>query len=331
MKALKINDVQAEAILNMRLRALRKLEEKDIRAEHATLTAEAKELRALLKNEKKRWDVIAAQIKETREKFGAKTELGKRRTEIGDAPSAVVIPLDIAIEKDPVTVVCSAKGWIRGFKGHLAADADIKYKDGDGPGFILHAETTDKLLIFATNGRFYTIGCDKLPPGRGNGEPVRLMVDLGNDQDVVQVLVHQPGRKLVVASSDGRGFVVNEDDVIAQTRGGKQALNVKGDVEAAVCKPVTGNTVAVIGDNRKLLIFPVAELPEMTRGRGVKLQAYRDGGLADLTTFDRKDGLQWQQADRTRTETDLTPWIGKRAQAGRLPPRGFPKKPKAFS
>jgi topoisomerase-4 subunit A len=331
MKALKINDVQAEAILNMRLRALRKLEEKDIRAEHATLTAEAKELRLLLKNEKKRWDVIAAQIKETREKFGAKTELGKRRTEIGDAPSAVVIPLDIAIEKEPVTVVCSAKGWIRGFKGHLAADADIKYKDGDGPGFILHAETTDKLLIFATNGRFYTIGCDKLPPGRGNGEPVRLMVDLGNDQDVVQVLVHQPGRRLVVASSDGRGFVVNEDDVIAQTRGGKQALNVKGDVEAAVCKPVTGNTVAVIGDNRKLLIFPVAELPEMTRGRGVKLQAYRDGGLADLTTFDRKDGLQWQQADRTRTETDLTPWIGKRAQAGRLPPRGFPRKPKAFS
>jgi topoisomerase-4 subunit A len=347
MKALKINDVQAEAILNMRLRALRKLEEKEIRAEHAVLTAEAKELRALLKNEKKRWDVIAAQIKETREKFGAKTELGKRRTEIGDAPSAVVIPLDIAIEKEPVTVVCSAKGWIRGFKGHLAAvaalgaapatkggsiaGADIKYKDGDGPGFILHAETTDKLLIFATNGRFYTIGCDKLPPGRGNGEPVRLMVDLGNDQDVVQVLVHQPGRKLVVASSDGRGFVVAEDEVVAQTRAGKQALNVKGDVEAAVCKPVTGDSVAVIGDNRKLLIFPVTDLPEMTRGRGVKLQAYRDGGLADLTTFDRKDGLQWQQADRTRTETDLTSWIGKRAQAGRLPPRGFPKKPKAFS
>ena len=331
MKALRINDVQAEAILNMRLRALRKLEEKEIRAEHARLTAEAKELRSLLRNEKKRWDVIAAQIRETREKFGVKTELGKRRTEIGDAPSAVVIPLDIAIEKEPVTVVCSDKGWIRGFKGHLATDADIKYKEGDGPGFILHAETTDKLLIFATNGRFYTIGCDKLPPGRGNGEPVRLMVDIGNDQDVVQMLVHRPGRKLVVASSDGRGFVVTEDDVIAQTRGGKQALNVKGDVEAVVCRPVTGDSIAVIGDNRKLLVFPVTELPEMARGRGVKLQAYRDGGLADLTTFNRKDGLQWQQADRTRTETDLTPWIGKRAQAGRLPPRGFPKKAKAFS
>jgi topoisomerase-4 subunit A len=331
MKALKINDVQAEAILNMRLRALRKLEEKDIRAEHARLTAEAKEIRALLRNEKKRWAVIADEIKAMRERFGAKTELGKRRTEIGDAPSAVVIPIDIAIEKEPVTVVVSAKGWIRAFKGHIAPDVEVKYKEGDGPGFRLHAETTDKLLIFATNGRFYTLGCDRLPPGRGNGEPVRLMVDLSNDHDIVQVLVHRPGRKLVVASSDGRGFIVGEDDVIAQTRSGKQALNVKGDIEAQACKPVMGDSVAVVGENHKLLIFPVGELPEMTRGRGVKLQAYRDGGLADITTFNRKDGLSWPQGDRTRTETDLTAWIGKRAQAGRLPPRGFPKKPKAFS
>ncbi len=331
MKALKINDVQAEAILNMRLRTLRKLEEKDIRAEHARLTAEAKDIRALLRNEKSRWVVIADEIKAMRESFGAKTELGKRRTEIGDAPSAVVIPIDVAIEKEPVTVVVSAKGWIRAFKGHVAPDVEVKYKDGDGPGVRLHAETTDKLLIFATNGRFYTLGCDRLPPGRGNGEPVRLMVDMSNDHDIVQVLVHQPGRKLVVASSDGRGFIVGEDDVIAQTRSGKQALNVKGDIEAHVCKPVAGDSVAVVGENHKLLIFPVGELPEMTRGRGVKLQAYRDGGLADLTTFNRKDGLSWPQGDRTRTETDLTAWIGKRAQAGRLPPRGFPKKPKAFA
>ena len=331
MKALKINDVQAEAILNMRLRTLRKLEEKDIRAEHARLTAEAKDIRALLRNEKSRWAVIADEIKAMRESFGVKTELGKRRTEIGDAPSAVVIPIDIAIEKEPVTVVVSAKGWIRAFKGHVAPDVEVKYKDGDGPGVRLHAETTDKLLIFATNGRFYTLGCDRLPPGRGNGEPVRLMVDLSNDHDIVQVLVHQPGRKLVVASSDGRGFIVGEDDVIAQTRSGKQALNVKGDIEAHVCKPVAGDSVAVVGENHKLLIFPVGELPEMTRGRGVKLQAYRDGGLADLTTFNRKDGLSWPQGDRTRTETDLAAWIGKRAQAGRLPPRGFPKKPKAFA
>jgi topoisomerase-4 subunit A len=331
MKALRINDNQAEAILNMRLRALRKLEEKQIRAEHAELTAQAKELRALLKNEKKRWEAIAGEIRAMREKFGTKTELGKRRTEIGDAPAAVVIPIDIAIEKEPVTVVCSAKGWIRGFKGHLAADADVKYKEGDGPGFMLHAETTDKLLVFATNGRFYTIGCDKLPAGRGNGEPVRLMVDLGNDHDIVQMMIHKPGRKLVVASSDGRGFMVPEDDVIAQTRAGKQVLNVKGQVEAAACKVVEGDSLAIIGENRKLLIFPVKELPVMTRGRGVKLQAYRDGGLADLTTFNKKEGLSWQQADRTRTETDLTAWIGKRSQAGRLPPRGFPKKLRAFS
>ena len=331
MKVLRINDNQAEAILNMRLRALRKLEEKQIRAEHAELTAQAKDLRALLKNEKKRWEAIAGEIRAMREKFGAKTELGKRRTEIGDAPAAVVIPIDIAIEKEPVTVVCSEKGWIRGFKGHLAADADVKYKEGDGPGFMLHAETTDKLLVFATNGRFYMIGCDKLPAGRGNGEPVRLMVDLGNDQDIVQLMIHKPGRKLVVASSDGRGFIVPEDEVIAQTRAGKQVLNVKGQVEAAVCKPVEGDSLAVIGENRKLLIFSVKEMPVMTRGRGVKLQAYRDGGLADLTTFNKKEGLSWQQADRTRTETDLTAWIGKRSQAGRLPPRGFPKKLRAFS
>jgi topoisomerase-4 subunit A len=331
MKALKINDVQAEAILNMRLRALRKLEENVIKAEHTKLTAEAKDLRALLRNEKQRWGLIADEIKAMRERFGIKTELGKRRTEIGDAPSAVVIPIDIAIEKEPVTVICSAKGWIRGFKGHLAPDAEIKYKEGDGPGYRLHAETTDKILVFATNGRFYTLGCDKLPPGRGNGEPVRLMVDLSNDHDIVQILVHQAGRKLLVASSDGRGFMVPEDEIVAQTRGGKQVLNVKGEIEAIACTPVAGDSVAVIGDNRKLLIFPVADLPEMTRGRGVKLQAYRDGGLADVTTFNRKDGLSWAQGDRTRTETDLTAWLGKRAQAGRLPPRGFPKKPKAFS
>ncbi|MFM2129996.1 MAG: topoisomerase subunit, partial [Pseudomonadota bacterium] len=241
MKALRINDNQAEAILNMRLRALRKLEEKDIRAEHAELTARAGDLRALLRDEKKRWAAIAGEIKATREKLGGRTDIGKRRTEIGDAPSAVVIPVDIAIEKEPVTVVCSDKGWIRGFKGHLAADADVKYKEGDGPGFMLHAETTDKLLVFATNGRFYTIGCDKLPAGRGNGEPVRLMVDLGNDHDIVQMMIHKPGRKLVVASSDGRGFIVPEDDVVAQTRAGKQVLNVKGEVEACACRPLDGD------------------------------------------------------------------------------------------
>ena len=323
MKALKISDVQAEAILNMRLRALRKLDEADIRDEHAGLTVDAKALRALLRDNKKRWQNIAAEIRDMRKAFGGKTELGRRRTEIGAAPSAMVIPLDIAVEKEPVTIICSAKGWIRGFKGHLAADAEVKYKEGDGPGFRLHGETTDKLVLFATNGRFYTLGCDRLPPGRGNGEPVRLMIDLSNDHEILALMVHRPGRKLVVASNDGRGFIVAEDEVMAQTRGGKQVLNVRGDIEAQACVPLDGDHVAVIGDNRKLLIFAATDLPEMARGRGVKLQSYRDGGLSDLTTFDLAAGLSWSIGERTRTETDIAAWLGKRAQAGRLPPKGF--------
>ncbi len=325
MKALKITEVQAEAILNMRLRALRKLDEAEIREEHDRLTLDAKALKSLLKNEKARWQVIAGEIRETRDSFGAKTELGRRRTEIGSPPSAVIIPIDIAIEREPITVVCSKKGWIRAFKGHLGDDIDIKYKEGDETGFRFHAETTDKLILFATNGRFYTLSCDGLPPGRGNGEPVRLMTDLSNDHEIIRVMPHKAGQKLLVASSDGRGFIVNENDVIAQTRTGKQVLNVKGDLEAHVCCVVAGDHVAVIGENRKLLIFPTGELPEMTRGRGVKLQAYRDGGLSDVTTFNLDDGLRWESGSRTRTENDLMPWTGKRSQAGRLPPRGFPQ------
>ncbi|MDH3242159.1 MAG: DNA topoisomerase IV subunit A [Alphaproteobacteria bacterium] len=325
VKALKITEIQAEAILNMRLRALRKLDEIEIRAEHADLTKEAKGLRALLRDKKKRMQAIADEIKEMRTKFGAKTEIGRRRTEIGSPPATVVIPLDIAIEKEPITVICSAKGWIRAFKGHLDADVEVKYKDGDSPAFRFHALSTDKLVLFATNGRFYTIGCDRLPPGRGNGEPVRLMIDLSNDHEILSLRVHEPGRKLVVASSDGRGFIAVEDSVIAQTRSGKQVLNVRGDIEAQVCAPLAGDHVAVVGENRKLLVFPAADLPEMTRGRGVKLQSYRDGGLSDLTTFDLKAGLAWSSGGRTRTETDLKAWIGKRSQAGRLPPKGFPR------
>ena len=323
MKALKISDVQAEAILNMRLRALRKLDEADIREEYARLEGEAKALRGLLRDQKKRWQCIATEIRDMRKAFGGKTELGRRRTEIGPPPSAVVIPLDIAVEKEPVTIICSAKGWIRAFKGHLAADAEVKYKEGDGPSFRLHGETTDKLVLFATNGRFYTLGCDRLPPGRGNGEPVRLMIDLSNDHEILALMVHRPGRKLVVGSSDGRGFIVAEDEVMAQTRGGKQVLNVRGDIEAHVCVPLEGDHVAVIGENRKLLIFPATDLPEMARGRGVKLQSYRDGGLSDLTTFDLAAGLSWRIGERTRTDGDIAAWLGKRAQAGRLPPKGF--------
>jgi topoisomerase-4 subunit A len=326
MKRWKLSDVQAEAILNMRLRALRKLEEVTIREEHAALSKEQKELKRLMKDEGRRWSVIGDQVKDIKARFGAKTALGKRRTEIGGPPSDVVIPLEAVVEREPVTVLCSAKGWVRTLKGHQEDVSDAKYKEGDRERFVVLAQTTDKLLVFATNGRFYTLGVDKLPGGRGFGEPLRLLMGLPNDQDIVSVFVHEPGRKLLVASSDGRGFLVPEDEVIAQTKNGRQVLNPGEGVEAAVCRPVEGDHVAVIGDNRKLLLFPIAEMPEMTRGRGVILQKYKDGGLSDAKTFNRREGLGWAAgAGRTRTETDLRAWLGKRAQAGRLPPNGFPR------
>jgi topoisomerase-4 subunit A len=326
IKTFKLSDMQAEAILNMRLRHLRKLEEMEIRNEHAALTQERKDINKLLKDADLRWKRIAGEIGDIRKAYGPATPLGRRRTELGAAPSAVVIPLESMIEREPVTVICSDKGWIRAARGHLPDIADIKYKEGDRERFAFHAQTTDKLIIFATNGRFYTIGVDKLPGGRGFGEPLSLMIELGNEHGVVALTVQDPERKLLVASTDGRGFIVAEKDVAAQTRAGKQVLNVSGDVEAAVCSPVSGDSVAVVGENRKLLIFPLAELPEMTRGRGVMLQRYgTGGGLADAVTFDGKEGLPWRIGDRTRVETDLKDWMGKRAQAGRKAPRGFPK------
>jgi topoisomerase-4 subunit A len=325
IKKWELTDVQAEAILNMRLRALRRLEEFAIREEYTKLTAEQIDLNALLKDKKKREAIISEQIKDIRARFGKKTELGARRTDISDAPDEIVVPLDILIEREPITVICSQKGWIRAGKGHLTDLGDLKYKDGDRGRFVFHAETTDKILMFATNGRFYTLGGDKLPSGRGHGEPVRLLMDLPNDQDVVALFVHRPGEKVLVASSDGRGFVVPEDDVIAQTKNGKQALNVGKDGEAQACAPVTGDMVAVVGENRKIILFPLEELPEMTRGRGVKLQSYKDGGLCDVSTFALKEGLSWKTGAGVRTETDIKTYIGKRSQAGRLVMRGFPR------
>ncbi len=321
-----LSEVQADAILNMRLRSLRKLQELEIRKEDKALREEQKGLNELLADEGKMRGRIAAELAEVKKLVGPKTELGARRTQFASAPSAQVVPLEALIEREPVTVICSQKGWIRTLRGHAEADGSERYKDGDRGRFWFHAQTTDKLLLFATNGRFYTLPADKLPRGRGHGEPVKLMVDLGNDQDIVALFVHRPGGKLLVASSDGRGFVIGEDQVLAQTRSGKQVLNVSGDTEAQVCVAADGDTVAVVGDNRKLLIFPLAELPEMTRGRGVTLQRYRDGGLSDVKVFTRADGLSWHLAGgRRRTETDLLSWEGKRANAGRLPPTGFPK------
>ena len=325
IRKFKLTDRQAEAILDLRLRRLRKLEEDAIRKEHAGLTAERKDLRALLKDEEARWAVVADEVRDTKVKFGPKTALGKRRTTIADAPAEIEVPTEALIEKEPITVICSAKGWIRAVKGHVADDGSATYKEGDESRFWFHAESTDKLTIFATNGRFYTLGADKLPRGRGHGEPVRLMLDMGEAVEIVTLGVYRPGEKLLVASSDGRGFVVDTDSTLAQTKNGRQVLNVSEGVSAVACVPAVGDTVAVVGENRKLILFPLEELPEMGRGRGVTLQKYKDGGLADVRVFTRKDGLTWKLGENTRTETELRDWMGKRAQAGRLPPKGFPK------
>ena len=324
IKKFKLTENQAEAILNMRLRSLRKLEEIEIKGEHEDLKKERVELNKLVKNKDLRWKKINSEIVAIKKQFSGKADPAyKRRTEITSAPDVIDIPVDAFIEKEPVTVIYSEKGWIKAAKGHVDLTAEVKYKEGDHGKYVLHAETTDKILLFATNGRFYTISCDKLPGGRGFGEPVRLMIDLGNEHDIVGLFLFKPEMKFLAASSSGRGFIVKSEDVMAQTKGGKQILNVKGEDEAAAICIVEGDSVAVIGENRKLLLFPLDEIPEMTRGRGVILQRYKDGGLGDIKTFTMKEGLSWKTGDKTRTETDLMAWQGKRAQAGRLPPKGF--------
>lgn len=319
----KLTDVQAEAILNMRLRSLRRLEEMELKEEHAKLSAEKQELEALLDSEEIQTKVISGQIKDLKKILKDMPDVSMRRTVIGEAVELPDVPIEAMIEKEPITVICSDKGWIRALKGHVDQTGDEKYKDGDKGRFWIKTETTDKLVLFATNGRFYTLGCDKLPRGRGHGEPVRLMIDLGNDQDITGLFVHQPGRKLLIASTDGRGFIVDENSIIAQTRNGKQALNVSGDVEAAFCIPVEGDSVAVVGENRKLNCFALDEVSEMSRGRGVTLQRFKDGGLSDIRTFVKEEGLSWRSGERTRTESDLTGWYTRRGNSGRLAPRGF--------
>jgi len=327
MRAFKLTEMQAEAILNMRLRALRKLEEMELRREHETLTRERKELKSLLASDDKQWKRIGDEIKELKERFGQKTELGRRRTRFEDAPEGAEAELaQVLIEKEPVTVVLSEKGWIRAIRGHQTELDSLQFKEGDRLKRAVLAETTDTLLLFATNGRFYALAADKLPGGRGAGEPLRLMLDLEETADAVELMVSTPGRKLLVASTGGHGFIVAEDEVVAMTRKGKQVLNVAVGEEAISVAPVEGDSVAVIGENRKLLLFPLKELPEMPRGKGVRLQRYKEGGLADAKVFKKKEGLTWTDgAGRTFTVTELRDWWGARAQAGRLPPKGFPK------
>ena len=329
IKAFKLTDVQAEAILNMRLRALRKLEEMEIRREHESLTTERKELKSLLASKDKQWKTIAGEIKALKDKFGQKTEIGRRRTSFAEAPEGIEVDLaEAMIEKESVTVVLSEKGWIRAIRGHQTEPESLAFKEGDKLKSFVKAQTTDTLLLFATNGRFYSLGADKLPGGRGHGEPFRLMIDIEEAADAVELFVHQPGRKLLVAGSGGHGFIVNEDEVLAMTRKGKQVLNVPEGEGAVVVGPVSGDSVAVMGENRKLLLFPLSELPEMPRGKGVRLQRYKDGALADAKVFDKKEGLTYLDAAKrsfTLSATELRDWWGQRAQAGRLPPKGFPK------
>ncbi|WP_272009826.1 DNA topoisomerase IV subunit A [Roseovarius sp. ZX-A-9] len=321
-----LTDVQAEAILNMRLRSLRRLEEIELLKEQEALMQERAGLEDLLENTTLQWKAIADQLREVRKTFGRTYEYGERRTQFAVAGEVEEVPLEAMIDREPITVVCSEMGWIRAMTGHIDLNRELKFKDGDGPRFLFHAETTDRLLVFAENGRFYTLSAANLPGGRGMGEPLRLMVDLPNEAGIVDLFIHQPDRKLLVASSAGDGFIVPEQDVLAQTRSGKQVLNVRGDTRARVCKPVTGDHVAVVGENRKVLIFAQSELPEMARGKGVRLQKYKDGGLSDATTFALEDGLSWHDpAGRTRTETALAEWTGKRAGTGRMAPRGFPR------
>ena len=327
IKTFKLTDIQAEAILNMRLRALRKLEEMEIRTEHKNLTQELAELKALLGSDDQLWSRISDEIRETRAAFGKKTELGARRSNFEDAVE-IDIDLDEAmIEKEPVTIVLSEKGWVRALKGHQDDLSSLTFKAGDELKLAIKAQTTDKLVLFATNGRFFTLGVDKLPGGRGHGEPVRIMIDLEATNDILTGFIFKEGRKRLLASYEGNGFIVAEDEVVATTRKGKQVLNVKEPDEAVVCTPVEGDMVAVIGENRKMLVFPLDDLNEMTRGKGVRLQRYKDGGLADARTFIKADGINWiDSAGRNcKAAEDLVNWLGARASAGRMPPKGFPK------
>ena len=321
-----LSEVQVDAILNMRLRSLRRLEELELLREQTALMEERAGLEDLLENEGVQWDSIVEQLRATKKQFGRDWPGGARRTTFAEAGEVEDVPLEAMIDREPITVVCSRMGWVRALTGHVDLNRELKFKDGDGPLFTFHAETTDRLLVFGSNGRFYTISASNLPGGRGMGEPLRLMVDLPNEAQIVSLFIHVPGRRLLVASSAGDGFIVPEDEVVAQTRSGKQVLNVRGDARAMVCRSVTGDSVATVGENRKVLVFAQEELPEMARGKGVRLQKYKDGGMSDAITFDSAQGLTWlDPAGRTRTQTELADWQGKRATAGRMAPRGFPR------
>ena len=319
-----LTETQAEAILNMRLRSLRRLEEMEIRKEHRALSREAKDLRTLLGDEKLRWQRIGEEIEKTREKFGSGA-LGDRRTEMGVIPTVAAVAPEAFIEREAITVVLSEKGWIRAVRGSVAEPSELKFKEGDRLKLLVACFTTDRLTLFGTNGRVYTLKAADIPRGRGDGLALRVMVDLTNEDDVVVLFVARDNTKYIVASKAGRGFALPGSELAAEKRTGKQILNLKANEEAAFCIPVEGDHIAVVGDNRRMLIFPIGQLPDMQRGAGVTLQKYKDGGLAAIRTLNVADGLSWQQGERVRTVTDLRDWIGNRANTGHMVPPGFPR------
>jgi topoisomerase IV subunit A len=324
-----LTELQAESILNMRLRHLRRLEEMEIRREFDELTEEKAKIEGLLSSDVKQWQAVSWQVKEVKKTFGKDTKLGRRRTQFADAPETDLEAIQQAmIEKEPITVVISEKGWIRALKGHMSDLSSLAFKDGDKLKTAFPAQTTDKIILVTTGGKAFTLGADKLPGGRGHGEPLRIMVEMDNDQDIVTAFVYDATAKMIIVSGEGNGFVVAESELVANTRKGKQVMNVKLPDETRMVVPVSGDSVAVIGENRKLLVFPLVQIPEMSRGKGVRLQRYKDGGIADLKCFAMADGLSWaDSAGRsfTRNREELTEWLGDRAQAGRIAPKGFPR------
>lgn len=331
IKEFSLTDNQAEAILNMKLRSLRKLEESQIREEYDELSQEKDGLESLLSDESKQWEALAAEIKQTKERFGKKTALGRRRTEFAEVSEVVEVPIEALIEKEPVTVILSQKGWIRGLKGHCDLKSEFKFKEEDELAFAIHAQTTDKIIILDSSGKFFNIQANEIPTGRGFGQPLRLMVDIANNDNVVAMFVYEPKTSYLLATGEGRGFIVDDSHIIAQTRNGRKIMNVAEGEKTTFCVKAAGDMIAVVGENRKLLVFKSEEVPTMARGRGVVLQKYKDGGLSDIQFFNEAEGFSFSRSGGTGIETDLRTWLGHRGQIGKSVPFGFPKNNKFFN
>ncbi len=331
MTEFKLTENQAEAILNMKLRSLRKLEESQIQEEYDALLEEKSGLEELLDNEGKRWQAIASEVKQIKEKFGKKTALGRRRTEFSEVAETIDVPLEALIEKEPITVILSQKGWIRCLKGHVNLNDEFKFKDDDALQIVLHAQTTDKLVVMDSSGKFFNIPANEIPSGRGFGQPLRLMIDIANNDYVISVFVFEPKAAYLIASSKGYGFIVDENHIIAQTRNGRKIMNVSEGDKPVCCLKVNGNMVAIVGDNRKLLVFKTEEIPTLARGRGVCLQKYKEGSLSDIQFFNETDGFSFSRSGGISTEKELITWLGHRAQVGKQVPFGFPKNNKFFT